>query len=262
MRNDPGIALPNAARPGQEAAKARIIWGAQSLGEGSSMLMKKPVGRNGPVQKYDLLSVLGAHGLAAGKTGQRLTLRLICLITARYNWQSNELSVGQGEIAKLWSVDLRTVKREMAVLRGREWLVEKRGAARGRVTLYGLGIAKIFADTRPDWGRIGPDLVARLDGPMVPETLAPSNVVPFAPIPASHPDGSIWQQALALLYAKEPTVFAAWIAGLTLLSNEGGHIVLKAPSVFHANYVSIHQMADILSALRRFEPAILSLRIC
>jgi hypothetical protein len=260
MQNEPGIALSNASKPGQEAAKARMIWGAQSLGEGSSMLMKKPVGRNGPAHKYDLLSVLGAHGLASGKTGQRLTLRLICLITARYNWQSNELSVGQGEIAKLWSVDLRTVKREMAVLRGREWLVEKRGAARGRVTLYGLGIAKIFADTRPDWGRIGPDLVARLDGPLLPETQTPSNVVPF--VPASQTDGSIWARAQALLYAKEPTVFAAWIAGLTLMSDEGGRIVLKAPSAFHANYVSIHQTADILAALRRFEPEILSLRIC
>jgi hypothetical protein len=226
------------------------------------MLMKKAVGRNGPAHKYDLLSVLGAHGLAAGKTGQRLTLRLICLITARYNWQSNELSVGQGEIAKLWSVDLRTVKREMAVLRSREWLVEKRGAARGRVTLYGLGIAKIFADTRPDWGRIGPDLVARLDAPMPAEMQVPSNVVPFVPMPATQTDGSIWAQAQALLYAKEPTVFAAWIAALTLLSNESGRIVLKAPSVFHANYVSIHQTADILAALRRFEPEILSLRIC
>ena len=226
------------------------------------MLMKKAVGRNGSAQKYDLLSVLGVHGLAAGKTGQRLTLRLICLITARYNWQSNELSVGQGEIARMWSVDLRTVKREMAVLRNRGWLIEKRGAARGRVTLYGLGIDKIFADTRPDWARIGPDLVARLDGPLPADTPMPSNVVQFAPAVATMADGSIWGQAQALLYAKEPTVFAAWIAGLVLLSNEAGHIVLKAPSAFHANYVSTHQTADIMAALRRFEPTIMSLRVC
>ena len=226
------------------------------------MLMKKAVGRNGSAQKYDLLSVLGAHGLAAGKAGQRLTLRLICLITARYNWQANELSVGQGEIARLWSVDLRTVKREMAVLRKRGWLVEKRSAARGRVTLYGLGIERIFTDTRPDWARIGADLVARLDGPLPPETGLGSNVVPLTPIAFSPVDASLWGQAQALLYAKEPTVFAAWIAGLTLLSNDEGRIVLKAPSVFHANYVSIHQTADILAALRRFEPEILSLRIC
>jgi hypothetical protein len=224
------------------------------------MLMKKAVGRNGPSQKYDLLSVLGAHGLAAGKTGQRLTLRLICLITARYNWQANELSVGQGEIAKLWSVDLRTVKREMAVLRGRGWLTEKRAAARGRVTLYGLGIEQILMDTRPDWGRIGSDLVARLDGPMGAELPIPSNVVPFGPVNAA--DDSIWGQAKALLYAKQPTVFAAWIASLTVLSSSDGQIVLKAPSVFHASYVTTHQAANILAALRQCAPQISVLRIC
>lgn len=226
------------------------------------MLMKKAVGRNGSVQKYDLLSVLGAHGLAGGKTGQRTALRLICLITARYNWQSNELSVGQGEIARLWSVDLRTVKREMAVLRSRGWLVEKRGAARGRVTLYGLGIDQIMLDTKQDWGRIGTDLVARLDLPFAQEMPMPSNVVPFAPNPATPPDATVWGQAQALLFAKQPTAFAAWIAGLTLVSNEAGHIVLKAPSVFHASYVSTHQAANILAALRQLDPDILSLRIC
>ncbi len=225
------------------------------------MLMKKPVGQHAATRKYDLISVLGAHGLASGKAGQRLALRLICLITARYNWLSNELSVGQGEIAKLWSVDLRTVKREMAVLRARGWLVEKRGAARGRVTLYGLGIDQILADTKPDWARIGPDLVARLGGPVPPETAAPSNVVQFAPISAAGTDDSIWGQAKALLYDKQPTVFAAWIAGLTLISYEGGHIELKAPSVFHASYVSIHQTADILAALRRVDPQVFSLRV-
>jgi hypothetical protein len=225
------------------------------------MLMKKPVGQNATTRKYDLISVLGAHGLASGKAGQRLALRLICLMTARYNWLSNELSVGQGEIAKLWSVDLRTVKREMAVLRNRGWLVEKRGAARGRVTLYGLGIDQILADTKPGWALIGPDLVARLDGPAKTEMATPSNVVQFAPLSAGGADNSVWGQAKALLYDKQPTVFAAWIAGLTLISDEGGHIELKAPSVFHASYVSIHQTADILAALRRVDPQVFSLRV-
>jgi hypothetical protein len=38
----------------------------------------------------------------------------MALITMRYNWQRDELTTGQGEIAPLWSVDERTVKREMA----------------------------------------------------------------------------------------------------------------------------------------------------
>ena len=224
------------------------------------MLMKKAVGRNGSAQKYDLLSVLGAHGLAGGKTGHRMALRLICLITARYNWQSNELSVGQGEIAKLWSVDLRTVKREMAVLRNRGWLIEKRGAARGRVTLYGLGIDQIMVDTRQDWGRIGPDLVARLDAPVAAEM--PSNVVPFAAASLGPVEATLWGRAQLLLSAKQPTVFAAWLAGLSMVSHEAGDVVLKAPTPFHASYVATHQAANILAALRQIDVGVLSLRIC
>lgn len=87
----------------------------------------------------------------------------------------------------------------------------------------------------------------------------PSNVVQFALAVATMTDGSIWGQAQALLYANEPTVFAGWIAGLVLLSNEGGDIVLKAPLAFNANYVSNHQTADILMALCRFEPETISL---
>ena len=225
------------------------------------MLMKKAVGRNGSTQKYDLLSILGAHGLAGGKNGQRMALRLICLITARYNWQANELSVGQNEIAKLWSVDLRTVKREMAALRACGWLVEKRGAARGRVTQYGLGIAQILADTRADWGRIGPDLVARLDGPVPTEMPISNNVVQFAPVAVRSLDASLWSGAQMLLSAKQPTVFAAWIAGLEFVSQDEGQVTLKAPSVFHASYVSTHQAATIMDALRQCDPTVFSLRI-
>lgn len=225
------------------------------------MLMKKPVGQNAATRKYDLISVLGAHGLAGGKSAQRLALRLICLITARYNWLSNELSVGQGEIAKLWSVDLRTVKREIAVLRARGWLVEKRGAARGRVTLYGLGIDQILADTRPDWGRIGSDLTARLNGPLPPD-ISTTNVVQFVPLAAIPDDRTFWGRVRSVLHAEQPTVFAAWITGLEMIAAEDGHIVLKAPSVFHASYVSTHQAAGILAAMRRFDPEVVSLRIC
>lgn len=225
------------------------------------MLMKKPVGQNGASRKYDLLSVLGAHGLAGGKAGQRLTLRLICLITARYNWQADELSVGQGEIARLWSVDLRTVKREMAVLRTKGWLVEKRGAARGRVTLYGLGIGRILSDTQGDWGQVGSDLVARLTGQKAVDMPSHGNVVPFAPIGAAEGDPSLWGRALGLLQAENATAFAAWIAGLEMIAADGGQIVLRAPSAFHASYVATHLSGGILAALRRVDPMVVTVRV-
>jgi hypothetical protein len=75
------------------------------------------VGRNAAAHKYDILTAIGTYALSKGKHEQRLVLRLITLITARYNWGRDELAVGQREIARLWSVDERTVKREMAKLR-------------------------------------------------------------------------------------------------------------------------------------------------
>ena len=81
------------------------------------MLAKQTVGRSAAAFKYDLLTVMGAFALAQEKGRQRLVLRLMTLVTARYNWARDELAVGQREIARLWQVDERTVKREMAKLR-------------------------------------------------------------------------------------------------------------------------------------------------
>jgi len=113
------------------------------------MLSPKPVGRDAAARKYDIITALGAYALAGGKHDHRLVLRFITLVTARYNWARNELAVGQREIAQLWSVDERTVKREMAKLRGCGWLVVTRQGARGRVTAYGLDLDAILEKTRP-----------------------------------------------------------------------------------------------------------------
>ena len=82
------------------------------------MLAGKLVGRSAAALKYDLLTVMGAYALSQDKGAQRLVLRLMTLVTARYNWKRDQLAVGQREIARLWQVDERTVKREMAKLRG------------------------------------------------------------------------------------------------------------------------------------------------
>lgn len=215
------------------------------------MLGRKAVGRNAAVQKYDLLTILGVHALSQGKTAQRQTLRLICLITARYNWQSDELSVGQAEIARLWSVDTRTVKREMASLRNSGWLVEKRAAARGRVTLYGLGIARILEDTRPAWEKVGPDLVARMQP--APEPEANGKVIPF-PQPTLPPPDTAWGQVAAGLAAQHPALYRAWFEALRPQEAAPGHLALKAPSGFHAAYVTTHLQALLEDAARRVLP--------
>ena len=81
------------------------------------MQIARPVGRQAASRKYDLLTALGVHACHGDKHLQRLVLRFMTLIVARYNWQHDDLSVGQREIAALWAVDERTVKREMAKLR-------------------------------------------------------------------------------------------------------------------------------------------------
>ena len=109
------------------------------------MQIARPVGRQAASRKYDLLTALGVHACHGDKHRQRLVLRLMTLIVARYNWQSDEITVGQREIAALWGVDERTVKRDIARLRALGWLVQHRAAVRGRVASHGLDLAAILA---------------------------------------------------------------------------------------------------------------------
>lgn len=209
------------------------------------MLMKKAVGRGSGTRKYDLLTALAVHALAQDKAMQRRVLRLISLITARYNWQNDQLSVGQVEIARLWSVDVRTVKREMAALRGLGWLIERQPAARGRVAVHGLGIARILDDTRGDWTRVGPDLDGRLSAPAEPDPAA--KVIPF-PQAALPSDDTVWGQVSRRLLAEDAAIHRVWFAALEPV-DEAGELVLRAPSGFHASYVQTHLLARIGAAL-------------
>ncbi len=82
--------------------------------------------------KYDILTALTLLGLHGTATEQTSMMRLIALITARYNWRANELTVGQRDIARMWAVNERTVKREMKRLTDAQILVCKRSGVRGR----------------------------------------------------------------------------------------------------------------------------------
>ncbi|WP_420863978.1 hypothetical protein [Algirhabdus cladophorae] len=214
------------------------------------MQLVKPVGRGASARKYDLLTALGAYALAHDKHRQRLVLRLMTLVTARYNWQRDELAVGQREIARMWSVDERTVKREMAKLRGMGWLRVKRAGARGRVTEYGLQIDEILQDTATHWPSVGPDFALRMEGTPAPDT----NVVPM--VPNTHvaaPDlttGDEWSLAQAVLHQEDPSLYAAWLRGLTRESRAGGRLTLRAPSRFHAAYVQTHLLGQVVAVVQ------------
>lgn len=217
------------------------------------MQVKKPTGQNASVLKYDILTALGVHALAQPKPAQKLMLRLMTLMTARYNWSRNELAVGQREIARLWSVDERTVKREMAKLRAMGWLVVKRQGVRGRVSEYGIDLDRIHDDTRNSWALVGPDFEHRMSG----NESAPTNVVPLrsgqAAAAPDLSDGSEWSMTKAVLHREDPAIYTAWIDALVRGERAGGRLTLTAPSRFHANYVMSHLKPRVLAACREID---------
>ncbi len=229
------------------------------------MLANRPVGREAATKKYDILSALMTYAVAREKHTQKLILRLMSLITTRYNWQRDELSMGQKEIAKLWSVDERTVKRELAKLKSRDWIKVKRAGARGRVTLYSICLENILKETQLDWGKMGPDFVERLTGITAPtaQNVHETNVLPFSGPQQIRPqeDGSIWSSTSAILFDQDATVFAAWFQQLEEDGQEGGVLALLAPTKFHATYVQTHLADDILRTAMRIDPSIRSLRV-
>ncbi|MGR3248713.1 MAG: DnaA N-terminal domain-containing protein [Paracoccus sp. (in: a-proteobacteria)] len=226
------------------------------------MQVIKPVGRGAAVRKYDILSALMAHGLAGEPGLQRLVFRLMSLITTRYNWQRNELVTGQREIARLWCVDERTVKRDMARLRGLGWVVVKRQGARGRVSVLGLDLERILTDTRPSWPNIGEDYVLRMSQD-VENAPAAGNVVPFrrTETPVAEGGSHLWGRVCAQLLAEDASSFDAWFKALVEVGQGEGVLHLAAPSRFHANYLRMHLLGRLQSALTRVDPTMHGIRI-
>lgn len=223
------------------------------------MLSQRPVGRGASARKYDLLTAMGALALSQGKHDQRRVLRLMTLITARYNWARDELAVGQREIARLWSVDERTVKREMSLLRARGWLCVRRQGARGRVTEYSLGIDRILADTEVTWAAVGPDFELRMGHQDTP-AVVPLPVRGDVPAPDVS-GGTEWALARAVLHAEDAGTYASWIAALERVERAGGRLTLRAPSRFHAAYVQTHLERRLLTACRDVDSDVSELRI-
>ena len=227
------------------------------------MLAHRPSGPGAAALKYDLLTLLGVAGLGTSATATRSMLRLITLVTARYNWRTGELAVGRREIARLWGVDERTVKREMGRLKAAGLLVQRRPGVRGRVAVYGIDFAAALAAC--DCARVGPDFAARmagLAGPVQAEGGAgegTATVIPFPaqPLPATDPTPvSEWAAARRTLRAIGPAPFARWIEPLTRAGCAEGRLVLVAPSSYHAAFVERTYGDLIADAVRRADPAV------
>lgn len=234
------------------------------------MLATAPVGREAQTKKYDILTALGAHACNAEAGVQRLVLRLVTLMTARYNWRSAELIVPRRDIARLWGVNERTVKREFGKLKDLGWIQVKQPGVRGRVTIYTLNLSEVLKTTQASWDVVGPDFVARMQNMTAPNAEGaasaevPSNVVHFPTrndLEHQSEDADVWSRARAILRADDETLYRAWFVHLGLRLQDEDLLELTAPTRFHARYIETHLMPRIRAAVARINPQISSLKI-
>lgn len=218
-------------------------------------------------RKYDIITALGCHALACDKPTQRMVLRLITLMTARYNWRTGLLCVGQREMAMLWSVNERTVKREMAKLRARNWLIVDSPARRGKVASYRISLDQIFHETEASWARVGPDFDSRMRRDAGQGTTPSDRTVVQFPTSLTFPPSVItageteWLRARTILEAREPLLFRNWFDGLTRVDRQEGMVVLRALSSFHAQYLRSKLNHTLLAALSAADPAVEEIKI-
>ena len=217
------------------------------------MLAKKLAGPGAGVRKYDLLTALAVAGLAGSPGFATSMTRLIALVTARYNWRLDEVSIGQAELARMWSVDVRTVKREIRRLAEHGLLSIKRAGARGRVATYVLNHKRIDELTRECWPLVGPDFEARMAEQGGTSDAAPSTVVPF---PGQSDSQSEWSVARSTLRRVDRARAKAWFDPLMREGRVGTTLTLRAPSAFHAGYVMTHLIGDLTRAVAEANPDI------
>ncbi|MBE3640373.1 MarR family winged helix-turn-helix transcriptional regulator [Mangrovicoccus algicola] len=198
------------------------------------------------VWKYDILTALTLWGLTGTPADQASALRLIAMVTARYNWQRDEVSIGQRDLARLWNVTERTVKRELKRL-GAAGLIETlRPGVRGRVASYRIVPEAVAALSAPHWDRVGPDFAERLgarraaavrqEGPQVLR-------VDFRQLRGAEPEPGAadpWSRVQARLRQAAPEAWGAWFAALRLADLDGSRVLVAAPSAFVARYVETH----------------------
>jgi hypothetical protein len=217
------------------------------------MQPSRMTGPGSGVHKYDILTAVAIGGLHGTPTHQVSSLRLIALITARYNWARNELSIGQVEMARLWGVTERTAKREVKRLTGMGLLEVRRAGVRGRVASYRLNLSALETLSRPVWGCVGADFEQRAEGLMA-QPSAPGTVVKVdfsgPPRPPETTGGDPrWDAVLRYLAQDQPDAFANWYRRLSLAGAGEGGIEITAPNAFVLSYVTTHLTGPLRAAV-------------
>ncbi len=214
------------------------------------METKRFTGVSAGSQKYDLLTAIAVAGLNGSTSLQTSMLRLVALITARYNWARDELTVGQREMARMWSVDLRTVKREIKRLTDQKILLQLRPGVRGRVAAYRLNVDEIHRLSAPVWDKVGPDFSDRMAQRKI--TPVSEKVVRLEFGQQSEPAGQAdpWTKVRKNLALLEPDIFKNWYAQLSCQGLGDGVLTLTAPTAFVAQYVQTHHLRLLQGAVQ------------
>lgn len=197
--------------------------------------------------KYDILTALAVAGLNQPPGVRISMMRLMSIITARYNWRGDEICMGQREMARLWGVGERTVKREIKRWLDAGLLICTRPGVRGRVAAYRLNLTRVCEVTRPVWSLIGSDFEARMD------RFAPSEnrVIRLeTQRPGAGTDSGLrgWPAVSEKLRTLYPAQHEAWIAPLRPRETADA-LVLETTSAFAAEYVRTHFGRDIADAV-------------
>lgn len=206
----------------------------------------KHVGPRAGALKYDLLTALMTAGLHGTPTEQTSLTRLCVLITARYNWRVEEVRIGHTELARLWAVNERTVKREMKRLMQMGVLTCVRPGVRGRVGAYRLNYSVIYAMSRPVWEAVGADFEDRMQEVSGGKTVVKVDFQTAPQKPPAHISNGTWAAAQRRLKATHPGIFDNWFAKLVQERVNERTVTLRAPNSFVSRYIETH-FADHLA---------------
>ena len=216
----------------------------------------RPTGPGAGVVKYDVLTALSVTALRGTQTLQTTVLRLIALITARYNWKLDHVSVPQKDMARMWRVSERTVKREIKRMISSDLVICVRPGVRGRVAAYRLNYPRLTEASQACWGDVGADFEARMQS-MAPSPASKIVRVDFASkgtsetCPTLPPAQDLWGRVLHDLAQSDPANLRNWYMKLSWVSATQDRVILAAPSPFIAQFVQTHLVRALVPALAR-----------
>ncbi len=197
-------------------------------------------GPNSAVVKYDVISALTCVALTGARSQQTIIMRLINLITCRYNWRKNELSIGSKEVAELTFTSQRTAKRTLKALTDLRFLIVRLQGRKGRVTKYGLGITAIFEAAAPHTKPKYHQFCARI----IADPLGASACVPPVDFKVEAQACQQWNAICAVIADKSQPLYVSWFADMVGSVTEG-QLTVVCKTNFIQNYARTKLLPNI-----------------